>query len=95
EKYVEVLIYFFKTLEIYLYGQASETLRKRFEKMEKLGLISDIELYMDARLLRNRIAHTYTPEKLEYIYSSVEKFSNTFINDFEKIERFIKEEEIC
>lgn len=74
EKYVEILIYFLKTVEIYLFGEVSETLRKRFEKIAKLGLICDIEHYMEARMLRNKITHTSTPERLEYIYSSILKF---------------------
>lgn len=95
EKYVEVLIYFFKTVEIYLFAEPSETLRKRLEKMAKLGLVSDIEQYMEARTLRNKIAHTYTPEKLEYIYSSIVKFGKMFLEDFDKIKRFVKEEIKC
>lgn len=95
EKYTEVLIYFFKTLEIYLFAEASETLRKRFEKMAKLGLVSDVEQYMQARTLRNKVAHSYAPEKLEYIYSSILKFGKMFLEDFDKIKKFIKEEIKC
>lgn len=95
EKYIEVLIYFFKTLEIYLFSDVSETLRKRFEKMAKLGLVSDIENYMEARALRNKVAHTYTPEKLESIYNSIVKYSQIFLEDFDKIHKFIKEEIKC
>lgn len=95
EKYIEVLIYFFKTLEIYLFADVSQTLRKRFEKMAKLGLVSDIESYMEARALRNKVAHTYTPEKLEYIYSSIVKYSQMLLEDFDKIHKFIKEEIKC
>lgn len=63
--------------------------------MAKLGLVSDIESYMEARALRNKVAHTYTPEKLEYIYSSIVKYSQMLLEDFDKIHKFIKEEIKC
>ncbi len=92
EKAIEAVFYFFKTLETYLYGERSETYRSMLQRIEKLNLIEDTEAYMDMKILRNKVVHTYTPEKLEEIYSNIEKFGNILIKDFRKIKQFMEEE---
>lgn len=91
EKAIEAVFYFFKTLETYLYGERSETYRSMLQRIEKLDLIEDTEAYMDMKILRNKVVHTYTPEKLEEIYSNIEKFGNILIRDFRKIKQFMEE----
>ncbi len=95
EKAVEALFSYFKTLEIYLYGETSETLRKRLQKMEKLGLIENSQDYMEVKLLKNKVVHAYLPEKLQEIYESIEKFGRMLLKDFEKIKKFNQEEIEC
>lgn len=95
EKAVEMFFSFFKTLELYLYGELSQTIRQRLQKMEKIGIINNLEDYMEAKLLRNKVVYAYLPEKLEEIYSTVEKLSKILLQDFDKIEKYIQEEIKC
>ncbi|EDP74416.1 hypothetical protein [Hydrogenivirga sp. 128-5-R1-1] len=95
EKAVEAIFYFFKTLEIYLYGESSDTYRKMLQRMEKLNLIKNLEIYMEIKILRNKVVHAYLPEKLEEIYSNVKQFGDILLEDFIKIKKFIKEETSC
>lgn len=95
EKAIEAVFSYFKTLEIFLFAETSETLRKRLQKMEKLGLIENLEAYMEAKLLRNKVVHAYLPEKLQEIYESIEKFGKILLKDFEKIRKFNQEEIKC
>jgi len=94
EKTVEAFFHFFKTLELYLYGELSDTVRQRLQKIEKLNLV-DTGNYMEARILRNKVVHAYLPEKLEEIYSSIYRFSMMFLKDFEKIKKYCQEEIKC
>lgn len=71
EKSVELTLNFFKGLEIFLYSKISDTLRDRLLNMQKLNLIDDIDFWMEARLLRNKIAHSYLPEQLKDIYNEI------------------------
>ncbi len=95
EKAVEAVFYFFKTLEFYLYGEKSETYRKMLQKMEKLNLIKDLDIYMEMKMLRNKVVHTYMPEKLEEIYSNIKRFGDILLEDFQKFEKIVKEETEC
>ncbi|MDT7879790.1 MAG: hypothetical protein RQ990_02910 [Candidatus Hydrothermia bacterium] len=79
-KVVEMFLYFLRSLEIYLYGQSSDTLRDRLLRMEKLGIISDIETWFKIRILRNKIVHTY----------EVLNVSNQIFEDYKKLENYIK-----
>ncbi len=92
EKAIEAAFHFFKTLEIYLFGERSETYRKMLQRIEKLGLIENAEMYMEMKMLRNKVVHTYTPEKLEEIYSSIEKFGKLLLRDFQNVKKFMEEE---
>jgi hypothetical protein len=65
---VEVAIKFFRTYEYYLQAQQSQTLRDGLHQMEKTGLISDIDIWLDMRDLRNRIVHDYISEKIAEMY---------------------------
>lgn len=95
EKSVEAMFSYFKTLELYLFGETSETLRKRLQKMEKVGLIENLELYMEIKVLRNKVVHAYLPEKLQEIYESIKNFGEILLKDFEKIKKFNQEEIKC
>lgn len=73
EKFVETAMSFFTSLELYLFGEKSETLRNRLLRLQRSGYIQDMELWLSARLLRNKIAHSYLPEELSELFESVVK----------------------
>jgi hypothetical protein len=63
-----VAIKFFRTYEYYLQAQQSQTLRDGLHQMEKTGLISDIDIWLDMGDVRNRIVQDYIPEKIAEMY---------------------------
>ena len=89
QKLVEMFLYFLRSLEIYLYGQSSDTLRDRLLRMEKLGIISDIETWFKIRILRNKIVHTYEENFIDLI-KEVLNVSNQIFEDYKKLENYIK-----
>lgn len=89
EKSVELTLNFFKGLEIFLESRSSDTLRDRLLEMQKLELIEDIEFWMEARLLRNKLAHAYLPEQLKDIYEEIIRKSEKIFITFEKLKEFL------
>ncbi len=94
EKAVELSLSFFKTLEIYLFGEQSDTLRNRLLKLQKAGYIDDVDFWMSARILRNKIAHAYLPEELKDIYNDIVKFGRQIINQVKMIRGKLKDDSI-
>ena len=90
EKTIELMLNFFKGLEIFLYSTDSDTLRDRLLIMQKIELVDNIEFWMEARLLRNKIAHAYLPEELKDIYKDIINKSQVVIESFKKIEKYIQ-----
>lgn len=83
ERFVEIALNkYFRSVELHHFAKASETLRDRLHVMEKLGLVSSAELWMEMRDFRNRIAHDYLPEQLTAIYNGIQ-------------DRFAAEMEVC
>ena len=68
---VEISLKFFRTYEIYLYGENSETIRDLLNRMEKTELIESTYLWMEMRDIRNRIVHDYLPEQIKKIYDLI------------------------
>lgn len=68
---VETCIKFFKTYEYYLYAYSTDTYRDLLLNMEKQGLISEVERWIDMRDIRNRIVHDYLPHQIKSIYDLV------------------------
>lgn len=62
---------FFRTLERVREVAPSETFRDLLLRMHKLDFISDPEIWLRLRDVRNRIAHEYLPGELEKIYASM------------------------
>lgn len=89
-KSVELYLNLFKGLEIYLLSKSSDTLRDQLLFVQKIGLINSIDLWMESRILRNKITHAYLPEQLKDIYEEVINKSENFFITFDKIEKFIK-----
>jgi len=93
EKSIELALNFFKALEIFLYSKISDTIRDILLNMERLDLIDGIDFWMEARLLRNKIAHSYLPEDLTELYNEVMNKSKKVFKYVKQIERYLSEQE--
>lgn len=89
EKSVELMLSFFKGLEIFTYAKTTDTLRDRLLIMQKIKIINDIDFWFEARILRNKIAHTYITEQLKDLYDEVYKKSKTIFKTLKNIERYL------
>ncbi len=81
---VETCIKFFKTYEYYLFTISSDTYRDMLLKMEKLNIISSVEIWIDMRDIRNRIVHDYLPQQLKDIFDTI---SNEFSKELAKVKK--------
>jgi len=90
EKSVELFLHFFKGLESYYSGNISDTLRDRLLFMQKLKMIDSIDFWIEARLLRNKVAHDYLPEQLKDIYQEIHKKSKSMLIYMGNIEKHMK-----
>jgi hypothetical protein len=90
EKAVELFLHFFKGLELYQSGKVSDTLRDRLLLMQKLKIIDNTDFWIEARLLRNKVAHDYLPEQLKDIYREIFKKSKNMLKYMSNIEKNIR-----
>jgi hypothetical protein len=67
----ESCLKYFRTFERTREVAVSETFRDLLQRMHKVGLISDVQTWLNLRDLRNRIAHEYLPEELAKIYEGI------------------------
>ena len=68
---VEVCLKFFRNYERYQFAEESGTLRDRLNRMEKLGLVSSVEVWFKMRDVRNRIVHDYLPHEIKLMYDDI------------------------
>jgi hypothetical protein len=68
---VEVCLKFFRSYERLQFAEESDTLRDQLNRMEKLEIISSVELWFKMRDVRNRIVHDYLPHEIKQIYDDV------------------------
>jgi hypothetical protein len=61
----------FRAIELLETQENAEFVRDRLLKMEKSGIITSAERWMDMRNLRNRIVHDYLPEQMEGIFREI------------------------
>lgn len=92
EKAVEVYLHFFRTLELHLFADTALNLRDRLLRMEKLRLVDEVGYWMEARLLRNKIAHAYLPEKLVEIYGEMREKSQMLVETLERVRALVERE---
>lgn len=85
EKSVEMMLSFFKGLELFAYAKISDTLRDRLLNMQKINIIDDINFWLEARILRNKIAHTYISAELKDLYNEVVEKSKTIFKTLNRI----------
>jgi uncharacterized protein YlaI len=90
EKSVELTLSFFKGLEIFVYAKTSDTLRDRLLIIQKLNLIDDIDFWLEARRLRNKITHTYITDELKDLYNEVLKKSRIIFKTFDRVEMYVE-----
>ena len=87
EKTVELFINTLRGLELYLFGEQSDTLRNCLRRLEKAGIVKDVEFIFSCRILRNKIAHTYLPHELKELYQQMVDLGKELINQIEEIYR--------
>ncbi len=68
---VESSLRFFRSYERLQLAEVSDTLRDLLNRMEKLGLVSAVELWFDMRDVRNRIVHDYLPGETREMYEDI------------------------
>ncbi|MEW5803103.1 MAG: hypothetical protein AB1847_13475 [bacterium] len=90
EKSVELMLSFFKGLEIYTNSRSSDTLRDRLLWMQKIEIINNIEFWMEVRLLRNKISHVYLPEQMKDIYDEMINKSQAIFDTIGRIEKYLE-----
>jgi len=83
---VEVAVKFFRTYEYFMQVEQSQTLRDGLHQMEKLGVISSLDIWLDMRDIRNRIVHDYTPEKIAQMVHLVR---NDFYEELTRLDQFV------
>lgn len=83
---VEVAIKFFRTYEYYLQAEQSQTLRDGLNRMEKLGLVTNIDIWLEMRDLHNRIVHDYVPERMAEMYQLI---CGDFYNELSQVDKKI------
>lgn len=89
EKSVELVLNFFKALELFTHAKLNDTLRDRLLLMRKLRIVDDIDFWIEARLLRNKIAHTYMPDEFKDIYNDIFKKSKIIFETISAIEKYL------
>ncbi|MBI4680820.1 MAG: hypothetical protein HY753_06375 [Nitrospirae bacterium] len=89
EKSTELMLSFFKGLEILVYAKTSDTLRDRLLVMQKLNIIDRIDFWLESRMLRNKIAHTYITAQLKDLYNEVYNRSKVISKTLNKIKKYI------
>lgn len=90
-KFIEMGLRFLVSLELYLYGEKSDTLRNRLLRLERAGYISSGETWIRARTLRNEVVHAYLPSELENIYQSMFQISSDLLEDFKNLEKKLRD----
>lgn len=84
---VEVALKYFRSVELREYAINSDTIRDLLGKMEKLGLVSSVELWLKMRDVRNRIVHDYLPKQQKQMFDQVmDEFAPELLRLKNKIE---------
>ena len=82
---VEVSIKFFRSYERLQFAENSDALRDLLNRMEKLEMISSVEVWFRMRDVRNRIVHDYLPHEIKVMYDDImEPFGRELIGCAEK-----------
>lgn len=89
EKCVELTLNFFRSLELFLDLQQSDTMRDRLLAMQKIEIVDEIDFWKEARLLRNKVAHAYLPDEIKDIYQKIFDSSQKIFATIERIKVYL------
>ncbi len=70
---IECALRYFRSHELAEFAEQSDTTRTLLNRMEKLGLISQADLWLAMRNIRNRIVHDYLPEQTAQMFEEISK----------------------
>ena len=82
---VEMCVKFFRTYERIIFGESSDTYRQLLNNMEKINLISSVDLWIDMRDVRNRIVYDYLPDEIKQIFDDIMGDYSSELNKLLKI----------
>ena len=68
---VECALRFMRSVEMQEYAEQSDSTRSLLLRMEKLGMVSNTDLWLSMRNVRNRIVHDYLPEQTAQMFSEI------------------------
>ena len=68
---VECCLRYFRSHELREFAEQSDSTRSLLNRMEKLDLVSNTNLWLQMRNGRNRIVHDYLPEQTAQMYSEI------------------------
>ena len=68
---VECCLHYFRSHELREFAEQSDSTRSLLNRMEKLDLVSNTNLWLQMRNVRNRIVHDYLPEQTAQMYSEI------------------------
>lgn len=68
---VECCLRYFRSYELLEFAEQSDSTRSLLNRMEKLDLVSNTNLWSQMRNVRNRIVHDYPPEQTAQMYSEI------------------------
>ena len=68
---VECCLRYFRSHELREFAEQSDSTRSLLNRMEKLDLVSNTNLWLQMRNVRNRIVHDYLPEQTAQMYSEI------------------------
>jgi hypothetical protein len=83
---IECALRYFRSYELVEFAEQSDTTRSLLNRMEKLGLISQAELWLAMRNIRNRIVHDYLPEQTAQMFSEI---SNIYGPELLSLQNFL------
>lgn len=83
---VECALRYFRSRELLEFAEQSDTTRSLLNRMEKLELVSEAELWMAMRNVRNRIVHDYLPEQTAEMFDLI---SGTYGNELRRLAEII------
>lgn len=80
----------FRSLELYLLNKSSETIPDRLLQMQKLGIITDAEMWYEIRKTRNKIVHTYEGEAMKQLTDNILKYAPELFRALEQVGKQIQ-----
>jgi len=95
EKCVELTLNFFRTLELFVQSKQSDTLRDRLLQTQKLGIIKEIDFWMEVRLLGNKIIHAYLPEDIKEIYQSIFEAASEIFATIDRLNGYFSKKKLA